>query len=57
MAAGVGASRNRVRVALFTDTSVAWAERITAIRSWNGFSYSSSVVGVGSAAFRRSKIA
>ena len=34
-------------VALFTLTSVAWADSITAISSSNGVAYSSSVVGSG----------
>jgi len=41
---------------LFTPTSVAWAESSTAISSWNGVSYSSSVRGAGLAAWSRAKI-
>ena len=41
---------------MLTDLSVAWADSSTAISSWNGVSYSSSVVGFGLAACRRTKI-
>ena len=41
---------------MLTDLSVAWADSSTAISSWNGVSYSSSVVGFGLAACRRAKI-
>ncbi|MNN14092.1 hypothetical protein D3C81_1271450 [compost metagenome] len=56
MAAGVLATGYSLAVALFTPTSVAWAERITAISSSNGEAYSSSVVGFGSSSCRRRKI-
>src|SRR5690606_13433905 len=47
IACGVLATGNSRRVALFTPTSVAWADRITPISSSNGVAYSSSVVGFG----------
>src|SRR5688500_9978780 len=47
MAAGVAASANSLRVATFTLLSVAWAERITATSSWNGFANSTSLRGSG----------
>ena len=56
MAAGVDAAANSPRVARFTLTSVACAERITAIRSSKGDRNSSSVVGCGFAASNRLKI-
>ncbi len=36
MASGVGAAGNSPAVARFTLLSVAWAESITATRSWKG---------------------
>ena len=36
IAAGVAAAGNRVALARFTLLSVAWADSITATRSWNG---------------------
>ena len=56
IAAGVPCSGKNLRVAMLTDLSVAWADSSTAISSWNGVSYSSSVVGFGLAACRRAKI-
>src|SRR5699024_6191847 len=56
MASGVLATGNSLRVALFTPTSVAWADRITAIKSSNVELYSSSVVGDGLAAAKRAKM-
>ncbi|MOA19318.1 hypothetical protein D3C78_1396900 [compost metagenome] len=56
MAAGVLATGNSLAVALFTPTSVAWAERITATSSSKVLAYSSSVVGSGLSSFRRRKI-
>ena len=52
-AAGVGATGNSFTVALLTPTSVACAERMTAISNWKGVSYASSVVGVGLLSRRR----
>src|SRR3546814_3618887 len=51
--AGVPWSGKNLRVARFTDLSVACADRMTAISSWNVLLYSSSVVGLGLAACRR----
>ncbi len=53
--AGVSATANSSCVALFTPTSVAWAESTTATRSVKGVVYSSSPLGCGSTAARRSK--
>src|SRR3546814_7091128 len=47
---GVPCSGKNLRVARFTERSVAWADRMTAISSWNVLAYSSSVVGLGLAA-------
>jgi hypothetical protein len=50
MACGVFATGNSLRVALFTPTSVAWADSSTAASSSNTLVYSSSVLGCGLAA-------
>ncbi|MNV46038.1 hypothetical protein D3C71_1378530 [compost metagenome] len=55
MACGVPATGNSLRVALFTPTSVAWADSSTAASSSNGVVYSSSVLGMGLAAFKVAK--
>jgi hypothetical protein len=57
MACGVLATLNNLRVAMFTPLSVACAESITAINNSNVELCSSSVVGLGIAAARRSKMA
>ncbi|EWS63415.1 hypothetical protein Y695_03351 [Hydrogenophaga sp. T4] len=49
------ATGNSLRVALFTPTSVAWAESSTAASSSNTLVYSSSVTGCGLAAWRVEK--
>src|SRR3546814_1649178 len=53
---GVPCSGKNLRVARFTERSVAWADRMTAISSWNVLAYSSSVVGLGLAACSRLNI-
>ncbi len=55
MAWGVLATGNSLRVALFTPTSVAWAESSTADSSSNTLVYSSSVWGEGLAALSVAK--
>ena len=55
MAWGVGAMANRRRVALFTLTSVAWADSSTAASNSKTLVYSSSVTGFGLAALRVAK--
>src|SRR5690606_30843268 len=56
IACGVFATGKSFAVALFTPTSVACAERMTATSSSKGVEYSSSVVGSGLASRRRLKI-
>ena len=56
IASGVRATGNSLRVAALTLLSVACAERMTPTSNSNGVSYSSSVVGCGFAARKRSKI-
>ncbi len=55
MACGVPATGNSLRVALFTPTSVAWADNSTAASSSKTVVYSSSVLGWGLAAFSAAK--
>jgi hypothetical protein len=55
MRAGVWATANKRRVALFTPTSVAWALSKTAVSSSNTLVYSNSVLGWGLAAFKVAK--
>ena len=57
IAAGVLATGKSFAVALFTPLSVACADSTTATSSSNGVACSSSVVGIGLASRRRSKIA
>ena len=49
------ATANKRRVALFTPTSVAWADSSTAANSSKTLVYSSSEVGCGLAAFSTAK--
>ena len=55
MACGVPATGNSLRVALFTPTSVAWADSSTAASNSNTVVYSNSVLGSGLAAFKVAK--
>src|SRR5699024_12296738 len=56
MASGVLATGNSLSVALFTPTSVACADKITAINNSKSLLKLSSVVGLGRWAFKRLKI-
>ena len=49
------ATGNNLRVALFTPTSVAWADSKTAASSSNTLVYSNSVLGMGLAAWSVAK--
>ena len=55
IACGVLATANNLRVALFTPTSVAWADSSTAASSSKWLEYSSSVFGCGLAACKMAK--
>lgn len=57
MLSGVFATLNNAAVALFTLASVAWADRITEIRSSKVLEYTSSVEGEGFRSLRHEKIA